>query len=280
MVIDLEKFAEEKVVIMPMVNGWGRCGGRLISGVANDGWYKIRMGNGFWFEGKASPLEIEESLKNIKQYRGLVLGNEVVPWNFENLFRKGEGETVEVHFLDLPAWEIVKFVRWEDNRFYSAGTDYSANRKVIEQVKEAFEKEQEIGGIKGVTPEIRYYFLLLSLQRHSFREFQEFEKLKLSQAEREKRIEEFRATFSGRLQETIEKAGGKLVRFTKRGKDKFTVVWKIGEQKITSIIKDDMRIYDLGFCASGHDREHTMASAIQLAKIYQEEEGDIYITRE
>jgi len=283
--IDLEKFTEEKTAVLPMISGWGKYKGRIVGRKLasppffEDGWYKFQLGNTIKYKGKPTPLEIEEALEKVKKYRGLALGEEIVPWNFENLFRKGQGETIKVHFLDQPAWEIVKFVEWEDGRFYSVGVDYSADRSTLNQVKEAFEKEKEIGEIKGITPEIRYYFLLLSLQRQSFRQFKELEKLKLSQAEREKRIEEFRKTFAGRLQHSIKQAGGKLVRFTQRGTDKFTVVWKIGKQTIKSIIKNDMRIYDAGFCLS-NERKQTMGSLAVLARTFQKEEGSLYITRE
>lgn len=277
--LDLEKFTEEKICVIPIVNRTGELEGRKIFVNLLDGWYKLRIGTKAKVISRPSPLEIEEALKDKKKYLGMALGGEVVPWNFENFNRQGFGETMRVNFLDAPAWELVKFAQWEDGRFYYAGVDYKSSRKIINQVKESFESDKSLEGIRGVSPEIRYYWLLLSLQRQSFRQIQELEKMKLSEAEKQKRLEEFKNTFAGRLQHTIEQASGKLIRFSKRGNDRYTVVWKIGDQRVTSIIKDDMKIYSAGFCLEGEDRKHYMSSLVVLAKMFQEE-APLYLTRE
>lgn len=277
--INLERFSIPQEGIAPIVNGWGKWGGRKVIANIENGWYKLVLGNQVSVGRKASPLEIEESLVKTKKHRGLPLGGEVVPWNFENIFDKGYAGTVEINFLDLPAWEVVKFARWEDGRFYFAGVDMSAKRTILNSVKENFEKNEGIDAIKGLTPELRYYFLLLSLQRQSYQQLKELEKMKLSEAEKQKRLEEFKNTFAGRLQHVIGEAGGKLIRFAKQGANKYSVTWKVGRQKVISIIKDDMRIYSLGYCAEGEDKKHTMSSAILLAKIFQKEKP-LYITRE
>ena len=277
--IDFDRFVKEEIRVMPIVDGYGVNEGRRIKLAVENGWYRVRIGNLVSCEGPASPLEIEEVLKDKKKYLGIALGGEIVPWNFENFYRQGFGETLKVNFLDAPAWELVKFAQWEDGRFYYAGVDYKSSRKIINQVKESFETGKNLNEIKGITPEIRYYFLLISLQHQSFRQLQGIEKMKLSQGEREKRLREFQESFAGRLQKTVEQAGGKLVKFSKRGHDRYTVTWKIGDQRVTSIIKDDMKIYSAGFCLSSQDKRHTMSSLVVLARMFQEEDP-LYITRE
>ena len=248
-----------------------------------DGWYKVKYGDEFSEMNKASLLDIEKKTKNLKSFVGYPVGEEIVPLNFSNFYKKGHSETVRVYFLNERPWDIVRFVEWEDGKFFSCGSDPKADRTIMRQVKEAYEKNESIDFIKGITPEIRYVFLLHRMQRDAFLAIKEMEGLKLAEEERLKRIEEFRSTFSGRLEKTIDDAGGKLVRFSKKGSN-YNVIWKVGGQRITSTIKDDFGILELGYCASGEDKKHTLSSAIKLAQEYYEEggvgHGGLYITRE
>lgn len=282
--INLDRFTNNKVQeIVPILGCSFKTHGRLFLIETDDGWYKVTYGDilGDWV--KATPLEVEKTLSKMKTFVGYPVGEEVIPINFDNFSKKGYGESLRVHFLNESPWEIVKFVQWEDKNFYSCGSDVRAGRFVMQQVKEAFEKGISIDGIKGVTPEIRYVFLLHRMQRDAFLAAKELEMLHLKEEERQKRIEEFRATFPGRLEKTIEDAGGTLIRFAKKGSN-YTVVWKINGQRINSTIKDDLGILELGFCASGEDKRHTLSSAIKLAQDYYEHGGSgiggLYITRE
>lgn len=149
----------------------------------------------------------------------------------------------------------------------------------MNEVKARFEKNQSLDKLKGITPEMRYLFIVLSLQRDNFRALQELKKLKLSEIEKAKRIEEFNKTLPGRLLQTIEGAGGKLVRFNIQGKDKIVVVWKVGDQTVNSLINLDFRILEAGYCLEGEDKKHSLSSAVTLAQSFQEERP-LYITRE
>jgi len=285
MVIDLSRFANKEYDdVIPVINGIGWSNSRKFSlPVEEDGWYKIHYGDNVASIRKATPLEILKKQEGMKSYIGYPVGEEIIPLNFDNFCKKGYGESFRVFFLNEPPWDIVKFVQGEDKNFYSCGSEVKANRTIINQVKEAFEKNLLINGIKGVTPEIRYVFLLHRMQRDAFLAAKELETLHLKEEERQKRIEEFRATFPGRLEKTIEDAGGTLVRFSKKGSN-YTVVWKINGQRVNSTIKDDFGIMELGFCASGEDKRHTLSSAIKLAQDYYEHGGSgiggLYITRE
>ncbi len=281
--IDLEKFTEEKDIIIPIVNNVGKFQSRKFTFPnIKDGWYNVRAGSNYEVKDEATPLQIEKIFEELKRYVGYPIGTDAVPINFDNFFRKGEGETVKILFLNESPWEIVSFIEWGDGNYYSAGVNIGADRSVINEIKGAFEKELPINEVKGATPELKYYFLLHNLHRDTLRTVEAIERLKLKEQERKKRIDEFKQTFPGRLENTIKNAGGKLVRFYKRGNG-YTVVWKVAGQKITSRIKNDYGIIDLGFCASGEDKKHSLSSAIQLAKLYYKEgslgEGGLYITR-
>lgn len=283
--IDLARFTRQEYnEVVPIVNDVFIIRGRkFIISPIEDGWYRVTFGDiiGDWK--KATPLEIEKKIKTLKSFVGYPVGDEVIPMNFDNFYKRGKSETVSVHFQNALPWDIIRFVEWEDGQYYFAGSDPKANRTVMRQVKKAYEDNKGIDDIKGVTPEVRYVFLLHRMQRDAFLAIQEMEKLKLAEEERQKRIEEFRSTFPGRLEKTIEDAGGKLVRFNKRGSN-YNVVWTVGGQRITSTIKDDFGILELGYCASGEDKRHSLSSAIKLAQDYYEQGGrgigGLYITRE
>lgn len=277
--INLGRFNQEKIAIVPIVHGWGQIDQRKIYlPKTEDGWYRVSLAAQPELLGKATQLDIWKTLKSKKFLMVYVLGTEGVPVNFDNLTQKGLGETISVKFINLPLYEIARVVQWEDDRWYYYDAEIQFQRTLLRQIKDVFEREQEISAIKGITPELRYYFFLTLLQRASFREVERLKLFRLSEAERQKRIKEFESTLTGRLQKTIEMAGGTLIKFIKSNRDSYMVHWKVKgtDQIVKSTIRDNMQILNLGFCASGHDREHTLASAIQLAKMY----GELYITRE
>jgi hypothetical protein len=278
-VIKLDKFNQEYIAIVPIVQGWGQVNQRKIySPKTEDGWYQFRLSAQPELIRKATQLEIWKTLKDKKVLRVYALGQEGIPVNFDNLKQRGLGETIFVNFINLPLYEIAKVVQWEDERWYYEESDIRFQRDLLAQIKSIFIKEQNLEGIRGLTPETRYYFFLTSLQRTSFREVERLNLFALSQAEAQKRIKEFENTFAGRLKTTIERAGGILIRFMKANNNSYMIHWKVkgSDQIVKSTIRDNMQILNLGYCASGHDREHTLASAIQLAKMY----GELYITRE
>lgn len=280
MLIDLNKFTKVRDVIVPIIDGWGQSNGRKIfAHYKLDGWYRVQLGNSSRIMGLASPLEVLKTLEGQPFLRVYALGLEGVATNFDNFLRKGFNEAVNVNFLNLPIFEVAKVVLWEDNRFYYYEEDVRFQRELIKNLKEAFDKEQSIVSIKGLTPEIRYYWLLINLERQAFREVEKLTKLKLSEAEKRKRVEQFQNTFEGRLKKTIEDAGGEFIRFSKANKDTYLVHWKLGSQIVKSTIRDNLQIMSAGYCLNSSDRQHSMSSIIQLAKMFQER-APLYITRE
>lgn len=287
MAIDLSRFAVAQEAIVPIVAGWGQIHTRKIwKANQADGWYCLSLGDKIDVIRPATPLEIDRALRGKKIQRFYALGTEGVPLNFDQVV--GGGQSKQVHFLELPAWDVAKTVLWEDGRYYFLGADTAYERKVLQQVKQAFESDQGLDTIRGVTPELRYYFLVLSLQRQSLREFEEMERLRLTEEERRKRVAEFETTFAGRLQSIVRGAGGELVRWEKYSNG-YMVTWKVRgtTQLVKSHIKDDLRIISAGFCLSGEDQDHNMESIIQLAKMFQTEVVNphtgrtaLYITRE
>ena len=281
--INLEQFVKDKEVTMPIVDGWGKYDGRKILLLhdkrVSDNWYRVFLGNNVHVVRVSTPLEIEIECKKFKAYRGYPIGDEIVPFNFQNLFRLGHGETIKCHFLQSSPWNIVSFILHPDGRFYAVSDDWGFDRSTIGKIQERFEKEEDTSSIKGLTPELRYYTILMLLYKQSYKELDVIEKLNLSKKEKDKRIKQFQNTFGERLKKTMKDSGGRLVRFSKKEKDKYLITWRSGNQLIKSVIKDDFRIVDLGYCASDSDKAHTLSSAVLLAKVFQRD-NPLYLTRD
>mgnify|MGYP001582446194 CR=1 FL=1 len=277
--INLEKFTYKKQVLVPLVDGWGQKNQRKIY-IPNveDGWYWIFLGSSISIEKKASPIDVVKELHNLKKYYVYSLGTEGVVTNFDIFKRIGKNETIRVNFLNLPIFTVATTIRLEDRRFYFYDQCLPKNQSVIQRAKESFESKHDLLELSGATPELRYYFLLICLQRESYTAIQSLEKYVLSHGEYVKRVSLFQSSFPQRLKSAIERAGGKYISHTKRGKG-FTAEWEVGGQLVKTNIRDDFSVTSAGYCLSGDDKRHTLSSLVRLAKMFQEDEP-LNITRE
>lgn len=280
--IDLNKFVDNKDVILPIAEGWGQINGRKIYAPGQEaGWYLVQLPLGT-VKRPATLLEIARALKPLKSMQIYALGTEGIPLNFDNFKRHGLGEAEHIWFLNLPIFSVASVVRWEDNRLYFYAQILPKERRIVQGVKEAFEGRKGLLGMRGVTPELRYYVLLAELQRQSYEALAELKDGSkfggVSGSELKKHLKAFQSDFGVRLRLSIENAGGTYISHSKRGNG-FIVEWKVGEQKVKSEIRDDLRLVSAGFCLSGDDELHTMNSIVGLAKLFQED-SPLYITRE
>lgn len=285
MTINLNRFTYEIEVVVPIIKGFFQYGRRKVQlkSSPEDGWYVVTMGNIPEVMRKASQLQIDQTLAQKKNLLAYAFGEEAIPVNFDNFKREGYGESIRVEFLDLPIFEVAKIVKWDDGRFYYYESDTKFQRSLLRGLREDFnlEKDAQINTRKNVTPELAYYYLLLNFERNTYRELEKLSRMRLAADERERRLAQYRSTFEGRLKEAIGKAGGTLIRYSKSNGSSYLVVWKTMGQEVKTVINDTLEVLSAGFCVSGHDREHSMASLIQLARVYQNDEGrDLYITRE
>lgn len=279
--ISFERFAEEKEAIIPIIQGSGKIRGRKVEINAADGWYQFIVGNTVRLNRKATLLEVSQELRKVhKVLTGYAYGDEVVPMNFQNLFSKGFGETVKVWFLNQEPWTAVHFAQLEDGRFYYVDVAFAYHSRLT-CLRSFFETEKTLVGERGWTPEEKYYYLLLSLERDTWRHLAELEALKLSEREKKKRAEEFKLNFSDRIKKVIVDAGGAFISLAKRANNRYLVTWRVRgtKQIVKSVIKDNLRIENAGFCLSSHDKEHSLHSIINLGRAYIEESGSLYLTR-
>ena len=275
--IDLNRFSEEREVVAPVVRGCVNIGGRVTGGHGReDGFYKVALGDKVTFKSKASLIETHQFLQNLPILRGIAYGDSIIPINFSQAKDLGLGETIPVNFLNAELGTVIITRRWDRALLYDRESASKQQMLVLELKRRATSNEP-IGSLLGVTPEMRYFYLLLSMDMAHMQEWKELDELALSETERQKRIKQFEDPFSGRLKKTIEDAGGILVRFNKKARST-EVIWKIGGEEFNSTIKQDFRVLELGFCADGHDKDHSIASAVILAKEFIND-GLIYKTR-
>lgn len=278
--LDLNRFTQETRAIVPIVGGRGQYKGRKIYAPKSikDGFYNVTLKDKVRIEKKASPMEVLKTLKPLPKYRIYALGTEGVPTNFDIFRRAGLGESEAIEFLNLPPFSVAEVVPWEDGRLYFYNEILPKNRTIIREVARAFERRAILSGLRGISPEIRYYVLLLNLQRDSYEALAELKDWTISDEERNRRIKSFRGSFLGRLKNAVTQAGGTFIGYSKVGRGQL-VEWEIGGQRVKSTIRDDFRIVTAGFCLSGDDKLHTLPSLINLAKLFQQE-YPLYITRE
>ncbi len=279
MKINLERFTQETEAIAPIVGGWGKIQGRRVEVKTEDGWYKVLLGNQVTILKKATQLEVFKTLRGMSKKLVYAVGTEGVPVNFDNFFRRGLGESVEIHFMNAQLLDMIEVVEWEDQRFYYYETVLKKQREIISGAKNAFEEKRALPEMRGLTPEIRYAFLLAEIARESYEAFSQIEKLwTLSSGELNKRVESIRSNFQYVITGAIAKAGGTYIGHKPAGSG-YIVEWEVGGQKIKSKVTPDLRIISAGFCLSGEDKKHSLGSVINLAKLFQENRP-LYITRE
>lgn len=275
--IDLTRFAATSNIVLPITEGYGIYRGRVFSlpGL-EDNWYMFSVGNKIDNVRRATALEIRKTIEkeSFKPIRFYAIGDEGVPVTFG----KKTG-TTKIYFNNLPLFRVAKATPWHDSKFYFYDEDPAFQRPILDILEKLFKEEKSIGKTKEVTPELRYYYLIARLDHASENDFDQILSMNISEVERKKILKKAEGNFDIRLKKEIERAGGKLVNFRKANGNSYLVTWTIGNQEVKTTIKDNFSVLSLGYCASGDDRRHSLASAVQLAKMFKQNKP-LYITRE
>lgn len=281
--IDLTKFTRPREFILPIINNRSQINHRkLFFTNIQDGWYKVYENDEAEtrITSEADEIDIDEILFRLPSIKGYAYQDSIVPIHFSSVkFRFGYSETIKVHFLKSDMWQIIDARRWEDGNLFYKGLNYTIEPEPINSVKDRFERERPLDGLKFITPEMRYLFILASLERDNFKEIQRLEQLKIDESEKKRVLEEFQKTVGGRLIKTVKDAGAHLIRYHKKGKNDLVVIWSVGGEEFNSVIKaSNFFIKEAGYCLSGDDAKHSISSIIGLAKDYQNRDA-IYKTR-
>ena len=244
------------------------------------GWYRFRSAG----RGLEVVEEIESELE-VWVERGVkgpfpgyhALGRFVSNDRQERFFGLPRDQDIE-RFSPVLAWE------WFDGHLLFGGVEFETEAEG--QVRDAFENENSITEIKGVTPALANAFLLETTTRQLRIEAalrREEEKLiRQQEAELEIRREEIRtveASFESRLILALSHTGAALVDWRRSGSGMVTVIYRVGGQRFECVVDgNSLNIVDAGICLDGSDRELNLSS---LPSAVQEaiETGQLHVFR-
>jgi len=160
---------------------------------------------------------------------------------------------------DLPKFTPVSGRRWFDRQILYEAQEFET--EVDGKVRDAFEEERSIEGIKGVTPALAHTFVLESTQRALSREA---ERRVREEAERQKQVAElarWQETLEGRISLALSHTGAELVNWRRNGQRQAVVRYRLGGRRFECIIdSQSLQILDAGICLDGADEDLNLSS--------------------
>ena len=278
MPLDLAALAAPKTALVPVLQNSFQYHKKKYFIEASDGWWVVSLqGN------KATPVEqwfwLDESESNsthenkkFSWVRGYSYGNQIVFQNFDTAKRSYNlGLTAPLHFNSVETFSAIKVIAWETGQFFYACMNYADCN--IDLVKMAYDNEENIENIKGVTPELRVLYLFHTLERDQLREIL---RQKVAQEDHEKKMKEI----PYRLKVTLERAGARLLGYSTSG-NRLIVDWELinGNYKYNSVIDaETWMILEAGYCLSGGDKKLNVTALAKTAEEY-EDRNVTFITR-
>jgi hypothetical protein len=275
--INLESLAKPKIILVPIMGNSFQYHKKKYQIETPDGWWLVSISGN-----KAEPVEsftwLDENIlpdcenKKFEFVKGYTYNNQFVFQNFDAAKRLyGLGLTTPLHFNMVDTFWAIKVVAWEAGHFFYAMPNYT-DTKVVE-AKMAYDNDENLDNLKGITPEIRTLYLFHSLEREQLRELLRQEMVK---EKHEKRMKET----PYRLKTILERAGAKLINYTTSG-NRIIIDWQLndGSFSYNSVIDSKTwMVMEAGYCLSGGDKKLNLTSMAQTAKEYEERDV-IFITR-
>lgn len=270
--------------------------------------FKVRneMDNGIYcidmskddFKGSLEPALIDDAIKSfrrdskIRVVRGISFHSGIVPENPVRYSRipfgvldpmYDEFEEIEVAILKNGACYFLQ----------SVSTDKGF---ALMDVRDAFDERRTLDEIKGITPEIRIVFTLHAMERRRQeeeeirRQEEEIRRQELEAAEnrREAAREAIREGTRrrnaraqdqlGAIREDIE-ASGAMVIDIHAVNFGIEVTWEVEGHRINTLLDNDRRVVDGGFCMSGYDETQSASSIVRVLQDYVNQGDYIHLTR-
>jgi len=268
--LNLEKLDNPKTRIVPLLGNSFQLNKKKYNLIGDDGWYIVST------QGNTANIVEPFVWSGDEPGQDFILGythnNIIIFQNFDVAKRKwGFGFTSGLYFNSLETFSAVKSVVWEDGNVYYVTPSYT-DCKVYE-VKDCFEKEENVRAVKGLTPELRTLFLFHSLERDNIR-------MVLAEKEKKESEERLMQQLPYRLKISFERAGAEMLNFSQSG-NRIIVDWKFsdGDHKFNSVIDSrTFMVVEAGYCMSGADKKFNITGLVKTAEEY-EENSLIYITR-
>lgn len=265
MPIDFSKFTQTVAAVVPVHNNRFQYNRKKFTvSPVEDGWYEVVMtGNDAQI---MHPAYVSSHNLSVKPTRGYTYNNMFIFHNFDVAKRNFKKEVqAELLFNNFPTFSSVEVIPWEDGNFYAYQPNYSDLK--IYEIKALYDSEQsvDLDSVKGITPELRTLYLFHDIQRQTI-------KLELEKLKKEEDKRKWLESLPGRLHTVFKAAGASVINYELNG-HRAVIDWELDSTKrrYNSVIDTrDFRVIEAGYCMSGHDREHTAGSMVQLAADYEE----------
>lgn len=236
------------------------------------------------FRSTITPADIDEAVKffrkssKIKVVRGISFHDGLIPENPINF------KSIPIHVKEATydEFEEVEAVSVQDGPYYFLRIISTEKSFPLLEIREALENRTNIEAIKGVTPEIRitYTFHFIEMEK---------ERLERERAEQEARLKKEREEMAERRKKEMEQPtgyiravmeeSGAVVRSVRKVNRGYEVVWTAVGYTINTLLGNDFRVIEAGFCTSGNDYTQSASSVAKLLKDYVDEDQHFVITR-
>ena len=241
---------------------------RLRQGL-DPGWHRFRIEGRYAESQGLTTAEPESwSLPSVSGY--VVSGRLVTQARTERLFDLPTDEGLP-RFVPILAW------RWFDGRYFYAHQDFETDVELA--VRFAYEDEQSIAEIKGVTPELAQAFVLETTQRTLLRERDERRRQVAELRDRRKALQLAQASLRDRIALALSHSGADLMDYRAAGGAEVVVRYRLDRQRYECVVDtDSLRIVDAGICLEGTDRELSLSS-LPSAVREASQTGELYVFR-
>jgi len=161
--------------------------------------------------------------------------------------------------VDLPKFTPVSARKWFDGHILYEGEEFET--EVESKVRDAFEEERSIDGIKGITPALAHAFLLECTQRALAREAERRAREEVERQTRAAELARWQETLEGRISLALSHTGAELVNWRRNGQGQAVVRYRLGGRRFECVIDTEtLQIMDAGICLSGADEELNLSS--------------------
>jgi len=148
----------------------------------------------------------------------------------------------------------------------------------IMDLKEAFENDKKIDGIKGLTPEMRILYTFSYLEREKQRLEEKMEQERIKDAQRKEKLKKELEDPKKYITKFMSESGATVISVKKVNRG-FEIEWSSCGHVINTLIDTNFKVIEAGFCTSGGDRTQSVSSVAKLLNDYVEEGSYIHKTR-
>jgi hypothetical protein len=208
--------------------------------------------------------------KKVRYITGLTFKDGIIPLN--SLRKDLPRFPIKVKGMISEEWEAVKVIQIiPKNIFYYIKTYYNEFSTILYQLKKNFEKGKslsELDNVQGLFPEMKILYNL-----HCF------ERLKLEEKLKKIKEKEYKKTTEGRIKVILEESGAKLISYSTINGMGYEIKWSSEGYILNSLVDNNFRVIEAGYCISGYDKIMTLPSLTKLFKDHVEDGEYIHKTR-